>query len=298
VNLSEKSRKSEPKRSLGVIPIVCEFFGRSESASAVILSEASLRAQSKDLARSSARQTEMIGRSTDDPSATGSILTHCRILPWITRGGPREVLRLRQPSLRMTPGGATTLNSLPQLSWGRAGVGVQAVLNLCENRLFPAQQKSARESAAEKNYPTLSRSTPTSFLPQDTGEEVRSARQRWFQLLLRSCMRKSARSPNSLPQLSRESASSLNSLPQLSRRSANTPNSLPQLSWGRAGVGVQAVLNLCENRLFPARQKSARESAAEKNYPAPSRSTPTSFLPQDTGEEVRNSACESWITSR
>ena len=165
MNLSEKRRKGEPKLSLGVI-----------------LREVSLRAESKDLARSSARQTKKIGSSTDDPDATGSILIRRQIpKSWTTRGGPREVLRLRQPSLRMTPGGANTPNSLPQFSWGRAGVGVQAVLNLCENRLFPAQQKSQRESAAEKNYPALSRSTPTSFLPQDTGEEVRSlARESWI----------------------------------------------------------------------------------------------------------------------
>jgi hypothetical protein len=231
VNLSEKPRRSEPKPSLGVIPRVCEFFVRSESASAVIMSEASLRAQSKDLARSSARPSlEQSNPAAHAPkrccqspappcvSSRASlrvegprILTprpsRCSlgkigvlrlaqrslrmtkrerqrrndaslqdyIAPWITRGGPREVLRLRQPPLRMTPGGANTLNSLPQLFWGRAGVGVQAVLNLCENRLFLAQQKSARESAAEKKYPALSCSTPTSFLPQDTGEEVRNS---------------------------------------------------------------------------------------------------------------------------
>src|SRR5882672_6512216 len=50
---------------LRVIVRVYEFFERSESASSVILSGASLRAQSKDLARSSARQTEMSGSSTD-----------------------------------------------------------------------------------------------------------------------------------------------------------------------------------------------------------------------------------------
>jgi hypothetical protein len=39
---------------------LCEFFERSESGSSVILSRASLRAQSKDLARSSARQTQNV----------------------------------------------------------------------------------------------------------------------------------------------------------------------------------------------------------------------------------------------
>src|SRR5580700_9753583 len=64
-------------------------------------------------------------------------------------------------------------DSLPRLSWERAGVGVEAVLNLSENRLFPAQQKPERGSAAENSHPALPRSTPTSFLPQDTGEDVR-----------------------------------------------------------------------------------------------------------------------------
>jgi hypothetical protein len=39
---------------------LCEFFERSESGSSVILSRASLRAQSKNLARSSTRQTQNV----------------------------------------------------------------------------------------------------------------------------------------------------------------------------------------------------------------------------------------------
>jgi len=214
VNSSEKRRESESKLSLEVI-----------------LSEASLRAQSKDLARSSARHSRRQSnpaphapkRRCQNPASPcvssraslrvegPRILTprpsRCSlgkigvlrlaqrslrmtkkesqrrnaasvrdyVAPWIARGGPREVLRLRQPSLRMTPGGANTLNSLLQLSWGRAGVGVQAVLDFCEDRRLLPRQKSERGSAAEKSHPALSRSTPTSFLPRETGEEVRKA---------------------------------------------------------------------------------------------------------------------------
>ena len=59
-------------------------------------------------------------------------------------------------------------------------------------------------------------------------------------------------------------------------------------------MGVEAVLNLCENRLclYPLAgitKKIGREALRKKSYSALPRSTPTSFLPQDTGEEVRNS---------
>ncbi len=44
----------------------------------VILSAASLRAESKDLAPSPAHQTKMSDSSTDDPTATASIRTQCQ----------------------------------------------------------------------------------------------------------------------------------------------------------------------------------------------------------------------------
>ena len=62
-----------------------------------------------------------------------------------------------------------------QLFWGRVGVGVKAVLNLCENRFFlEAAKKNRNEEAPKKGHLALRRSTPTSVLPQDTGEEVKS----------------------------------------------------------------------------------------------------------------------------
>jgi hypothetical protein len=58
-------------------------------------------------------------------------------------------------------------------------VGVQAVLNLRENRLCPQQRayrdKTRTSKRRKKRQLALPRSTPTSFLPQDTGEEVRSS---------------------------------------------------------------------------------------------------------------------------
>jgi hypothetical protein len=53
-------------------------------------------------------------------------------------------------------------------------VGVQAVLDICENRFFLKQQKARARKRRKKGHLALPGSTPTSVLPQDTGEEVRS----------------------------------------------------------------------------------------------------------------------------
>jgi hypothetical protein len=77
---------------------LCEFFERSESGSSVILSRASLRAQSKDLARSSARQTQNVEarlfchperalRESKDPDLSGRAIA--RVSAYKDPGVPR-----------------------------------------------------------------------------------------------------------------------------------------------------------------------------------------------------------------
>jgi hypothetical protein len=87
--------------------------------------------------------------------------------------------RVRESSLLIFRVAMNPLTPSPKLSWGRVGVGVDAVLNLCENRLFLKQQKSARGSAARKQTSGASTLDPhLSPPPRLLGEEVRGEKVR------------------------------------------------------------------------------------------------------------------------
>ncbi len=187
-------------------------------------------------------------------------------------------------------------------------MGVQAVLNLCEDRFCLIGDASISRRSRYCSVGGCCRRISVRQTKKDRANKRRRGQE------IGACSFDPHLHPP--PRHGEEVRSAfLTFQPPLSawvRRGVSSPNSLPRLSWGRAGVGVQAVLNLCEDRfcLYATRQsrgglviaqsevaveeyrcgkrrKTERTSAAEKRQPALARSTPTSILPQDTGEEVR-----------